>query len=191
MMVFIGDVIAREEEYLSGMGSFVDSDGNIRASVIGNVRKDTAKKIIYVNGKLTLPKKGDVVFAIVTAVKDKVVLLNVQEIKGKDDKKRVLTKKSAIIFIANLSQSYLDNPRQALKIGDLVKAELIDEDDTAYILSMKDGMYGVVLALCSRCRSSMYIRSKDLKLKDGHVLVCPNCGSVETRKTAQHYLYDR
>jgi len=188
-MVFIGDIIAREEEYLNSWGTFVDSEGNIRSSVIGNVRKDDAKKTIYVKGKLVLPAIGDTVFAVVTDVKEKVVLLNIQEIKGKKNENKVLQKTSGVMFIANLSHSYLENPRQALKIGDLVKAQLIGEDVGAYILSIKDQDYGVVLGFCSRCRSKLYEKEKDIKLKDCHVMVCSKCKAIETRKTAPDYFY--
>lgn len=187
-MTFIGDVVAREEEYLNGFGTFVDSEGNIRASIIGKLEKDDAKKEISVKGKISFAKPGDIAICEVTDVKEKVVLLEVEFITGKNNEKKTLTKKNGIIFIANLSQSYLDNPRQALKIGDMIKAQVVDEDATAYILSMKDTGLGVLLGLCSKCRSKLIEKAKDQKLKDCSVMICSKCKAIETRKTASDYI---
>ncbi|PIU22048.1 MAG: hypothetical protein COT14_03560 [Candidatus Diapherotrites archaeon CG08_land_8_20_14_0_20_30_16] len=188
-MVFIGDIIAKEEEYLAGKGTVVDEEGNIIASVIGKVKKDPQKKEISVLGKLVLPQVGDSVIGLVTDVKEKVVLVDIQEVKGQDDKKRTLPKTSGVIFIANLSQSYLENPRQAVKIGDLIKAQIIDEDPGAYLLTMKDGALGVLLGLCSKCREKLLEKGKDVKLKDCSVMICSKCKGIETRKLAKDYIY--
>lgn len=188
-MVFIGDVLASENEYLAGRGTFVDEEGNIRASVIGKVQKDNRKKEISVKGKLVLPQVGDIAIGIVTDVKEKLVVVDLKEVRGLDNSQRRLTKTSAIIFIANLSQAYLDNPRQVLRIGDLIKAEIIDEKGDVYFLSTKGPNYGALLSLCGNCRSKLFEKSKDLKLRDCSVMVCPKCGAIETRKVAKDYFY--
>jgi len=188
-MVFIGDIIAKEEEYLAGQGTFVDEEGNIRASVIGEVKKDSRKKEISVLGKLVLPKREDLVIGIVTDVKDKVVLVEIKEVKGFDQRQRCLPKKSGVIFIANLSIAYLENPRQAVKIGDLIRAQIIDEDQGAYILTMKGPNLGVLLGLCGNCRGKLIEKAKDSKLRDCSVMVCSKCNSLETRKLASDYIY--
>jgi len=188
-MVFIGDVVAKEEEYLAGRGTFVDEEGNICASVIGNLVKDDKNKEISVTGKMSFPVPGDTVIGTISDVKEKVVMVDLESIKDATGKTKKIFKKQGIIFIANLSNSFLENPRQAVKIGDLVTTKLIDEDATAYLLSMKDFEDGVLLGLCSKCRSRMIQKGKDFKLKDCHVMVCSNCKSIETRKTAKEYLY--
>ena len=184
-MIFIGDIIASENEYLAGKGTFVDDEGNICAAVIGKVVKDDAKKEISVRGRLLLPKPGDIAIAMVTDVKEKVVLLDLEEVKNSKGVVRRLPKKSGLIFIANLSQSYLENPRQAVKIGDLIRGEIADEDPGAYFISIKDPSYGVLLGLCSKCRSKLIEKTKDMKLKDCSVMVCSKCKGIETRKTAK------
>jgi exosome complex component CSL4 len=188
-MTFIGDVIASENEYLAGKGTYVDDEGNIRAAVMGKVLKNDSKKEISVEGKLVFPKQGDIAIGIVTDVKDKVVLLDLEEVKDSKGNKKSLSKTSGLIFIANLSQSYLENPRQAVKIGDLIKGEITDEDAGAYFVSLKDSNYGVILGLCSKCRSKLIEKSKDMKLKDCSVMICSKCKGIETRKTAKEYIY--
>ena len=188
-MAFIGDVIAREEEYLAGKGTFVDEEGNIVASVIGNISKDDQKKEISVIGKLSLVQLGDMITGLITDVKDKIVLVEVQEAFGPDGTKRTIPKASGIIFIANLSQSYLENPRQAVKIGDLIRAQVMDQDAGAFILSLKENNCGVLLGLCGKCRSKLIEKGRDMKLKDCSVLVCSKCKAIETRRTTRDYIY--
>ena len=188
-MVFIGDIVANENEYLAGKGTFVDDNGNIRSAIIGQLSKNDSKKEISVEGKLIFPKLGDIAVGIVTDVKDKVVLLELEEVKDSKGTKKSLTKTSGLIFIANLSQSYLDNPRQAVKIGDIIKGEIADEDAGAYFVSLKNPNYGVILGLCSKCRSKLIEKSKDMKLKDCYVMICSKCKGIETRKTAKDYIY--
>lgn len=188
-MVFIGDIVANENEYLAGKGTFVDDNGNIRSAIIGQLSKNDSKKEISVEGKLIFPKLGDIAVGIVTDVKDKVVLLELEEVKDSKGTKKSLTKTSGLIFIANLSQSYLDNPRQAVKIGDIIKGEIADEDAGAYFVSLKNPNYGVILGLCSKCRSKLIEKSKDMKLKDCSVMICSKCKGIETRKTAKDYIY--
>jgi len=189
IMVFIGDIVANENEYLAGKGTFVDDNGNIRSAIIGQLSKNDSKKEISVEGKLIFPKLGDIAVGIVTDVKDKVVLLELEEVKDSKGTKKSLTKTSGLIFIANLSQSYLDNPRQAVKIGDIIKGEIADEDAGAYFVSLKNPNYGVILGLCSKCRSKLIEKSKDMKLKDCSVMICSKCKGIETRKTAKDYIY--
>jgi exosome complex RNA-binding protein Csl4 len=187
-MTFIGDILASEEEYLAGQGTFVDAEGNIKASVIGKAIKNDEKKEISVEGKIVFPKKGDFAIAIVNDVKDKVILTSVLDIFDEKQKKKIL-KKSGIIFIQNLSTSFLENARQAIRIGDVIKTQIIDEDDTAYILTMKEPGCGVILAKCSKCRNSMYIKGKDRNLRDGSLMQCSNCKNLETRRTARDYVF--
>jgi len=188
-MTFIGDVIAREEEYLAGKGTFVDDEGNIVASVIGNVSKDDNKKEIYVKGKFSLPQAGDYITGLISDVKEKVVLVDIDSAFSQDNVKRALPKTSGVIFIANLSTSYLENPRQAVKIGDVIRAQIIDQDAGAFILTLKENNCGVLLGLCGKCRSKLIEKSKDMKLKDCSVMVCSKCKAVETRRTTRDYIY--
>ena len=107
-MVFIGDVLASEEEYVAGPGTFVDDDGNIKASVIGKVFQDDRQKEITVLGKLVFPKKGDTAIAVVNDIREKVVLVTVIEIfNQKQVKKKLRISSLGIIktsFPLNLSK---------------------------------------------------------------------------------------
>ncbi len=187
-MVFIGDILASEEEYLAGPGTFVDAEGNIKASVIGKVLQNDEKKEISVEGKILYPQKGDFAIAIVNDVKDKVILTTILEIFYENKKKKIL-KKSGIIFIQNLSTSFLENARQAIRVGDVIKTIIMDEDDTAYILTMKEPGCGVILAKCSKCRGNMYIKGKDRNMRDGSLMQCSNCKNLETRRTTRDYMF--
>ncbi len=188
-MVFIGDIIAREEEYIGGRGTYVDDEGNIRATVIGKVNKNDEKKIISVRGKMNLARKGDYAFGFVSDVKDKVIMIKIQEIKDPKNNSKAMLKNSGIIFIQNLSNGFLDNPKQAIKIGDLIRAQVIDEDATAYILSLKEPNCGVFLAKCSSCRSDLKFKAKDKNSKDLALMVCPKCNNLETRRITRDYVY--
>src|SRR3989344_4870808 len=71
---------------------------------------------------------------------------------------------------------YVKNFRQHIKIGDILKARVIEVNPLGTYLSIADDSLGVLKARCSTCHIDLEQR--------GRILVCPECGGKESRKLA-------
>lgn len=189
--VFIGDILAGEEEFLSGQGTHVDNDGNICASVIGEVNKNMTTKEISVKGKLQLGELGDFVIAQVTDVRDKVVMLDISKIESPEGKIKVNNPHNGIILIANISISFIDSIRQAVKMGDIVRARIVSIEPATYLLNLKEPNCGVIMAFCSSCRGRLIAKEPDMRSKDLTKMECLDCKGRETRRITKDYLFKK
>ncbi len=188
---FIGDILAGEEEFLSGPGTHVDNEGNICASVIGEVNKNITTKEISVKGKLQLGELGDFVIAQVTDVRDKVVMLDISKIESPDGKIKVNNPHAGIILIANISLSFIESIRQAIKMGDVVRAKIVNIEPSTFLLSLKEPNCGVLMGFCSNCRGRLIAKEPDMRSKDLTKMECLDCKERETRRITKDYLFKK
>ena len=65
-----------------------------------------------------------------------------------------------------------------IKVGDYVRAKIIREGDFPELGVLAPNL-GVIMGLCSNCRT--------LLVKDSAGLKCPNCDNREERKIAKDY----
>ena len=175
--VMIGDYLGTIEEFMPGDGTF-EEDGKIYAAKMGVKSVDAKKHLAEVKGK-TLPslKLGDVVFGEVVSVKNN----NVIVIAGKILGQKGAIDERTLIYVSNISDSYVDKPDNVFAVGDIVKAKVIKKDDNLTDLSTKGG-FGVVKAFCKRCRHPLVKSDKGQdKLK------CSSCARIEKRQVASDY----
>lgn len=175
--VMIGDYIGTIEEFLPGDGTYSE-DGKIFAANIGKRVVDPQKHLALVEGK-TLPslKVGQTVFGEVTTMKKNIVVVMVSKINGQ---KGILSEKT-MIYVSNISESYVEKPEDYFAIGDIVKAKVIKIEPGMIDISTKGGL-GVVKGFCRRCRGEL-IPSNKFKGK----MECPVCGQLEIRKVSEDY----
>ena len=95
----------------------------------------------------------------------------------KGHENRPLSDEEATIHISNVRSSYVKDLRHLFSLRDILKAKI--KDDRQMRLSTGDEDLGVIKAYCNRCLTGL--ARKDSKL------VCPNCGSTETRKMSSAY----
>ena len=179
-----GDLLAREEEFEAGKNTYLDEEGNIVATKIGMVKKDYENKVISIYAKNEKIIVGDTVEALITNIKGKMILTNVNKIKGKSNYIN-----SAAILMQNVSESYIKSTDEAAKIGDIIIAKIVSIKPGIIDLSMKGKNLGVITAFCSKCRNKLVFLKKDMQYKDFSILKCPVCGNIEKRKTAETYVY--
>jgi exosome complex component CSL4 len=86
---------------------------------------------------------------------------------------------SAVLRVANIDRKYVKSLRDEIRIGDIVRVKVMEVTSHTIRLTTAERDLGVIKAFCSSCRH-------DLE-KQGTKLVCRNCGSVESRKTASDY----
>jgi len=175
--VLPGDVVGSTEEFVPGDCTYA-REGKIFASTTGLIKIDSKSRSAMVMPKTNAPvrlSQGDIVVAEVIDLKDSLVIVSLVFKKGHED--RPISDEEATIHISNVRNSYVKDLRHLFSMRDILKAKIID--DRQMRLSTADEDLGVIKAYCNRCLTGL--TKKDNKL------VCPNCGSSETRKMSSAY----
>lgn len=168
--VFPGDFIATEEEFVAGRNTY-EQNGEVRASIIGEVDFDNEYKEVNVRGKgVQNLRAGDVVIGRVVKKRDKMVTI---QILGTEER-RAVTLTTAQIPVRNASQSFVEDMRTLYKIGDFVRAKVVVATKLQVDLVTNEKGLGVVDARCNVCK-------KRLDYSNGK-MTCLSCGNIEERK---------
>jgi exosome complex component CSL4 len=174
-----GEILGVIEEFSPGQGVYEES-GNVYASMVGEVVKDVEERkisVVPMRRAPLMPRRGDVVRGVVMDVRKDVADIDLYEVEGL---RFYATPFKAILHVSEVDVGFVDRMLNALWPGDVVRAKVIAIRDS-YLLTLKGRGLGVVLALCSRCRSPLPLK--------GSRLICLTCGSQELRKTSlSHYL---
>jgi exosome complex component CSL4 len=176
-LVVPGQKIGVIEMYVPGLGTYSEN-GIIYASIIGSIHIDQREKKVSVlskENKPKLPKIGDIVVGQVSMVRKQMAIADITNIRGFYP----TTDFEGMIHISQVSKTYLESLSDAFKIGDLIRAVVIDDQTIPYFLNTADPEFGVILARCSECGTI-------LKLV-GRRLQCDWCGTIERRKIADDY----
>ncbi len=177
-----GEFAAITEEIAPGDNTFEDN-GSIYASGIGVPVIDTKKRTLSVQQfKNVKPlARGDVVIAMVADIYESAAqthIISVENNNAESNKERTaIPDKVAFIRISEIQQGYVEQLRDHIRIGDVLRAEVIDVTDLGTNLSISSPEFGVIDARCSRCRGET--------TRAGSTFTCNDCGSKEQRKTPQ------
>ena len=176
-LVFPGDEVAVEEEYIASDGTFAEN-GVIYASQIGVLELDDdncVARVISPNPPNILAV-GDIVYAVVADIRN---TMATADVVGKDGVDRTLGGETyATIHVSKISQGYTDDVSKELRKGDFIRAKVTGIKPSLQ-LTTKDDHLGVIRSLCSKCKTEM--------VKKGTGLVCPECKYSVPRKLADDY----
>jgi exosome complex component CSL4 len=175
--VLPGDEVAIAEEYMSGEGTY-ESEGKIFSSAVGELDLDPREKLasVILDNPPVVLQEGDVVMAEVTDTKPAMAICSIISQEGRE---RVVSSETlASVHVSKLSSSYVDDAGDVMKAGDIIRATVIQADPSVQ-LSTAGPHFGVVRALCSRCRNPLERR--------GGRLYCEKCDRTENRKLADDY----
>lgn len=181
-MVFPGEFLTTEEEFASGQNTFTDDDGSVRADSVGVPIVNEARREIEVGKKARIVKAagvGSTVFGRIMLVKDNMAVIELLSAESNGEPRRLLFS-SGSVMVSRVSQNYVKNLRDEFRIGDLVKAKIIEVSNYGIELSTSDRGLGVVKAYCSNCRQEMGLFAGKLR--------CIACGSMERRKLSESYM---
>ncbi len=176
-VVLPGDEIATSEEYIAGAGTY-EEDGKIISSQVGTVEYNDDELIVSTKplNPVVEIERGDIVLGVVTMVRDTMVVIDIKKVEGKD--REIAGDTSGTIHVSKASQAYVKDLKKEFKIGDYVRAKVIQAKPSVQ-LTTGYPEYGVVKALCSKCRGPM--------VRKGTMVYCPNCERTETRKISSMY----
>jgi exosome complex component CSL4 len=92
------------------------------------------------------------------------------------------------VLVSNISSSYLENIKDASKLGDLIKTEIIKIEPGIIDVTTKKPQLGILTAYCSNCRNRMILDNKDNSRSDIKSVICLKCKNVEKRKVSTEYI---
>lgn len=175
-----GDEIGVIEEYVPSTGVYVHS-GFVRAKSVGIVKTDASKHeaaVIQARDVL-LPRFGDVVYAVVTGVRDAVVYLDIFYNETRNASYAVPFR--GVLHVSEASNERLRSTYEVFGYGDVVRANVISRKPP-YMLSTRGPEFGLVLVRCPRCMTPLRRR--------GLWLYCPVCKRTHKRKkvASRYYL---
>lgn len=175
--VLPGDEVAIAEEYMSGEGTY-EADGKIFASAIGELDLDPKEKLakVVLDNPPVVLTEGDVVLAEVTDTKPAMAICSIISQEGND--RAVSSETLSSVHVSKLSSSYVEDAGDVMRPGDIIRGTVIQADPSVQ-LSTAGPHFGVVWALCARCRNPLE--------KKGRALYCERCDRTENRKLADDY----
>ena len=176
-LVLPGEEVAVAEEFESGEGTY-EEGGHVFAAHPGILELDAERKVARVRtlNPLGQPQFGDVVYAVVNDIRPSMVEARVVLIHGRD--RQVAGEISASLHVSKISTAYTEDPRDAMRLGDTIRARVVQEDPSLQITTAEANL-GVVRALCANCRGPMERR--------GNEVWCPRCERTARRKLAADY----
>ncbi len=176
-LVFPGDEVAVEEEYLAADGTFAEN-GIIYASQIGVLElddSDCVARVVSPNPPNVL-REGDIVYAVVADIRNTMATADVVAKSGVD---RTLGGETyATIHVSKISQGYTDDVSKELRKGDYIRARVTGTKPSLQ-LTTKDDHFGVIRSLCNKCKTEL--------VRKGNGLSCPECRTNVSRKLADDY----
>jgi len=175
--VLPGDEVAVAEEYMPAEGTY-EQDGKILSNLAGELELDNERMEARVSARnpMVVLKNGDSVFCRVTDVRASMAICEILAAEGRD--RGITGETSATIHISKLSAEYVQDVGREMRPGDLVRAKVIQTKPSVQ-LSTQEPHFGVVRALCRKCRSPLVCQGKSLR--------CDPCERVESRKLADDY----
>ncbi len=179
-LVLPGEEVAVIEEFIGKNNTYV-AEGRVLSKIIGLVDYDLEDRIAVVNPlkKLSLPQKNDIVYAIVTRVKDIAASLEIFYVENHN--RYFHPPLSATLHVMNVSTSYVKVLYDVLGYGDIVRAKILVGKTPPYVLSLKGREFGVIYSNCPYCMTPLKRR--------GFTLFCPRCKRTTRRKISMtHYL---
>lgn len=172
-MAYPGDFIAHAEECVPGAGT-IEENGNVYSTLVGKAEQDK-NLTMNVHGKgMRMLAKGDLVHGVVMNIYAQIALVRFETV----EKNIGAANTYAYIRISEIQRGFLENFRDAFRIGDYVKCQVKEVTPMGIYLTMIFPGLGVTRAFCSRCRTEM-------KGGQNGEFQCPKCSSKEIRKTTE------
>ncbi len=172
-IVFPGDVIAKEEEYLPGRNT-QDVDGNVISTAFGKVSRDDKSLVISVGTtkQAVAVKRYDIIYGKIIKILNKEAVILISGVE----------KEKAIVPVATEARLKLPIPNKTMyshivTLGDLVRAKIIST--RPLYATIFDSELGVLKGKCTVCRREL--------VEENGKLYCKNCGRIEQRKIASDY----
>lgn len=172
-----GEFMGTEEEYVPGSGTFMDGE-RIYATISGDAKDEQRTLTVAQKPRLEHIGVGAVIIGVVGNVIEPIALVSIN--RGSEAGSRYGdSPDNAVLHASMIRRGYVKNVRDEMKIGDIIRAKVVDVRNGELRLSTDAEDLGVIKAFCAKCRHPME--------KGGETLQCESCGAKDNRKTASDY----
>jgi exosome complex component CSL4 len=175
--VFPGEEVAVVEEFMAAEGTYEDN-GKVFAAVLGELELDHEEKTASVRPKnppITL-KPGDIVFGEITDVRTSMAICEVISVEGEE--RSITGDTNGTVHVSKISSGYTSDVGKEFRPSDIIRAKVMQVKPSIQLTTVPPH-FGVVKALCRRCRGPL--------VKKGNSLYCNSCERTEYRKYADDY----
>ncbi|MCX8194939.1 MAG: exosome complex RNA-binding protein Csl4 [Candidatus Micrarchaeota archaeon] len=177
-VVVPGDFIGTAEEYVADHGTYVENE-KIYAAIFGEAKEE--RKVLSVNQRraLRLLGVGAVVVGTIENIVEPIALVNIES--GSDVRESRFGESTdyAVLHASMIKKGYVKNVRDEYKIGDIIRAKIVDVRNGELRLATDSDELGAIKAFCAKCRHPMKL--------EGGLLKCEGCGWKDNRKIAKDY----
>lgn len=175
--VIPGDKLGVIEEFIPGRGTFV-KNGDIYSQISGHalINHETKQVSIYSRAKsVKIPKIGSLVLGDISQSQDKVAFVRILGVGN------ILLNKpfTGVLHVSFVTKFYLKSIHDAFKVGDVIVARVIGDQNYPVQLTTAERDLGVIEAHCCQCGAVLKF--------DRQQLICQICGRVERRKISDVY----
>jgi exosome complex component CSL4 len=177
LFVAPGDRLGVIEEFTPGPGTYVEQ-GTIHSKITGCTLLDMENKKVSVYPLVqaaNVPQIGSIVSGQVLDVENKKAVLRILQV-GKRSVSGFFT---GVLYISDVSPSYVDTMYSVCKPGDIMRAKVFSDKNRTFYLSTAEKNLGVIYALCSRCGNMLQLGKRGMR--------CSRCGNIEGRKIPPDY----
>ncbi|MFH1664299.1 MAG: exosome complex RNA-binding protein Csl4 [archaeon] len=181
-IVVPGDFLTVEEEYAPGKNTFEDTEGNVFSSKLGLKQFDDREREVSIKEKKPsneVIEPGSIITGRVSIIKESFAVIDILSAE-KNNVKQVPLFSSAKLMISKVAKFHVMNLRDEFRVGDIIKAKVINVTKYGIDITTAYPELGVIKAFCCVCRSPLDLYDKTLK--------CSKCGSVEKRKLSSELM---
>jgi len=172
-LVLPGDHISSYEEAEPGENCYADKD-EVYSAALGESVIEEGKSVVKVKNRvLTQPQVGMDVYAVIFKSSPNNARCDCIMASEVDGGGRGVAF-SASLPVTEVRRGYVNDLRDEVKIGDIIKAKINKKTPTGYELSIFGSQYGCVKVFCPKCRDEMGT--------DGSGIFISKCGWKERRK---------
>jgi exosome complex component CSL4 len=176
-----GTLLGTEEEYVAGKGTYVENS-KIYASILGRLEDDKRTLNVICESLIMPVPVNAIIVGRVEAIIDPIAIVSVQQIESQGKCRFVISGENFVLKVQNIRQGYVKNVKDEIRIGDIIRAKVIDIKNGEYHITTEDPNLGCIRAYCSNPRSRFILT------KTNTGLVCEQNGTKENRKVASDYL---
>lgn len=173
-IIFPGEILGNELEVIPGIGT-KNINGLVCSLFVGKSEIKEKKANVYPKKVLAKILPFSEVLGVVIDIIEPIAIVAIKPIG-----KHVVDKGDiGILHISNASDRFLSTIKEAVKVGDIILAKVVEIDKSIQI-SIKGQKYGVISAY-SRLKKTPMIKIGYDKVK------CPKTNTVEKRKLSSYY----
>ncbi len=177
-----GVFLSTVEEFMPGEGAY-EENGKVYSSCAGLVLVDLRTRRISVFPAAAPPilKRGDTIIGEVEEVTPQRADVSIEILHGHEGRE-LPPPRVGTIHVSHTSKSYVRDATKKFRVGDVVRARVLNVGRELVQLSTEGEDLGVIFTKCSRCSTPLEVENQRTgKLK------CPICEKVEFRKLARDY----